>query len=358
MFKLRNIFLLLIVLVVAGLIAYRFATYGEAEKLPSIDDVRRTEGMPVDVVVIKQGVFEKWLEMTGQLEGIVQAPIYSNMPVRIRQVLVQQGEQVRAGKPLIVLDSLSASSSYAMRESARLQYENAKREYERLLPLFQAGAISESNLDMAKTAMESAKAMLTDANATLTLNSPVNGIVTEVRIRPGDKVGAGETLAVVAEIKQVRMKLYVSKRDVIRIKAGQPVEVVANGDGGEIITGRVANVSLSADPESRLFLVEAVLDSQGQLLSGTMQRVRIRINRTEDVILAPVQALQTVNGAIQLYVAKEDMTSEKRQVQVGESNDTQVVIASGLQAGEKVVVNGMNLLTGGEKVQIHSTVEY
>lgn len=358
MFKLRNLFLLLVVLGIAGLIIYRFATYGEAEQLPSLEEVRRTDGMPVDIVTIKQGPFEKWLEMTGQLEGIVQAPIYANMPVRIRQVLVEQGETVRAGKPLIVLDSLSATSSYSMRESARLQYENAKREYERLAPLYKAGAISESNLDMAKTAMESAKALLTDANATLTLNSPVDGIVTDMRIRPGDKVNAGDTLAVVAEVKQVRMKLYVSKRDVKLIKAGQPVEVVPNGEDIEIITGRVDNVSLSADPQSRLFLVEVVLDSQGQLLSGTMQRVRIQINRLDDVVTAPVQALITTNGTVQAYVVKEDMTCEKRALQISVNNDTQVVVTSGLQTGEKVVVSGMNLLTGGEKVQIHETVEY
>lgn len=354
--KLRNIIIIVVVVGVLGLIAYRFATSGSQEKIPGIDEVRRNEGVPVDVYAVKTGLFEKWVEKTGNLEGFEQAPIYANMSGRVRSVSVKQGQKVGAGRTIIVLDPLSSTQTYSAQESTRLQYENLKREYERLLPLHKAGAISDSQLDQLKLGMDSARAALKDVSASLTLLAPISGVVTAVRVGPGDQVEPGETLAVVAKIDRARLKLEVSGRDVKMIRTGQPAVIVENGNG-EKATGVVAAVSLSADPETRLFLVEIVLDAQGALAPGTLQRAKIRVENEESVLLVPTSSLLTAQGKTTVFVVKPDQTSEKREIEIGSQNGVFAVVRSGLNDGEQVVVWGANLLAGGEKVQIHKVVE-
>ncbi|MDP8222478.1 MAG: efflux RND transporter periplasmic adaptor subunit [Candidatus Lernaella stagnicola] len=354
--KLRNIIIAIIVLGLAGLIAFRFFTAGKGEKTPSIDDVRRADGVPVDVYAIQNATFEKWLEKTGALEGINQASIYANMPARIRTVHVQQGQKVGAGRAIVSLDALSSTQSYAAREGARLQYETAKREFDRLQPLHEAGALSDSQLDRARLAMDTARAVSRDAAASLTLKTPIAGVVTDVRVRAGQKVEPGETLAVVAKTDQARVKMDVSSSDIKKIAAGQVAMVVENGDN-ELASGQVCCVSLSADPKTRLFLVEAILDSNGLLPPGTLQRVKIRTDFQENALQVPSDALHTDAKGYFVFVVGGENKAEKRPIVIGPHNNKMVVVEDGLQAGEQVVVWGANLLSGGEKVQIHKVVE-
>jgi RND family efflux transporter MFP subunit len=354
--KLRNVIIILVVAGLVALIGYRFATSGKGEKAPSIDDVRRADGVPVDVIKVTERPFEKWLEKTGHLEGIEQAPIYANIPARVRSVYVRQGEQVGAGRAIIVLDALSATQSYSASEGARLQYETAKREYERLLPLHKAGAISDSQLDRALLAMKTSQAALRDAAASLTLKTPISGIVTDVRVRPGDKINPGDTLAVIARTEKARVQLEVSSADIKKIEAGQPAMVVENGDTARA-TGEVKSVSLSADPETRLFLVDVILDSNGSLAPGTLQRVKIRTQYLEGALQVPGDAIQTRGEENFVYVITAENKAEKRTIVISTYNDDSVVVSEGVAVGDQVVVWGANLLAGGEKVQIHKVVE-
>ncbi len=354
--KLRNIIIVAVAVGLLGLLAFRFVTSGTGEKIPSTEDIRRAEGIPVDVFNIAAGEFENWLEKSGNLEGIEQAPIYANMPARVRSVRVRQGRQVKAGQVIIVLDPLSATQTYSAREGARLRYETLKREYERLQPLHEAGAISDSQLDQAKLMLQSARAALRDVSASLTLHTPIGGTVTDVRVRAGEKVEPGETLAVIAKIDKARLEIEVSSRDVKLIATGQPAVVAENGNG-ETASGSVCCVSLSADPKTRLFLVEVILDSQGSLPPGTLQRVKIRIHHEHNAILVPNLALIASPGKMEVFVVTKDKTATKRAIEIGSQNEKFSVVKSGLQEGDQVIVWGANLLAGGEKVQIHKVVE-
>jgi len=355
MMRPRNIVIALIVVGLAGLIIYRFATFSSGEKPASIEDVRRENGIPVDVFVAKTGEFTRWKKLIGSVEGIKQAPIYANMPARIRQVHAKQGQKIRSGQTIITLDPLSVSQSYSALEGARLNYENLKREYDRLKPLHEAGAISDSQFDQIKVAMESAQAALRDVSSSIRLHSPIRGVLTDMRVRAGDKIEPGSTLAVVADLSEAVIKLNVSRQDLAELQQGQLVMLNGGDDNG--VRGHVSRVSLSADPQTRLFLVEITLDGEGSVLPGTLQTVKVRTAFLENALTIPIAAVVGGQQDPQTFVVKTDGTVEKRKLKVSASNSKLVVIEDGVAEGEQVVVWGANLLTGGEKVQIHKVVE-
>lgn len=353
--KLRNIILILVFLGLAALIIFRFATFSKGEKPLSIEEVQRKDGIPVDVFVAKMDHFTRWKKLVGSVEGIKQAPIYSNMTARVRNVMVKQGQRVGRGQAIIVLDPLSVSQSYQALEGARLQYENLKREYERIKPLYEAGAVSESQFDQLKLGLEAAKAALKDIRSSITLRSPISGIVTDLRVRMGEKTEPGLTLAVIADLRKANLKLEVSQRDLEELKEGQEI-IVTNGDQSQQASGTIKRISLSADPETRLFLVEATIDGNGHIRPGTLQNVRIKTTDLEQALVIPRDAVITSTGQMFVFVVANDKC-EKREIKVANYNDTMIVVEEGLSLGEQVVIWGMNLLNGGETVQIHKVVE-
>ncbi len=354
--KLSRLIIILVLVGVAGLIIYRFATSGGEEKAASIEDIRRSEGIAVDVVTAKTATFERWRKFIGNLEGIKQSPIYASAPMRVRNILAKQGDRVGAGRALIVLDPLSSPQSYSALQGARLQYDNLKREFNRLKPLHEAGAISDSQFDQIKTQLEAAEAGLRDVQASLTLSSPISGTLTDMRVREGEKVDPGATLAVVADMSKANIKLEVSQSDMEELAVGQPAKVI-HRDGSEGGAGKVHRISLSADEQSRLFLVDVMLEENGHLRAGTLQTVLVRTIYQENALTIPLAALVKVGNEMFVYVVTAESKAEKRPVVMAAGNETSLWITEGLNDGDQVVVWGMNLLAGGEKVKIHKHVD-
>lgn len=347
------VFIIIGVLVVATVV-YRFAT-GKVESPESIDDIQKREGIPVEVITIQKGLFERWRIFSGTVEGKEQASLYSNIPARVRKVYGKQGDKVSPGRTIIDLDPLSSVQTYSALNLARVRTQDAKRLFGRMEPLYKAGAISKEEFDQVKSRYEIARAGLTDVTYTTKLKSPIRGILTDLRVNVGDKVEPGQTVAMVADLSSMKVIFNVSQKEVEEIKSGQPVIIGNNKDdrgktnGSE---GTISKISLSADIETRLFRAEAKLESSDKLRPGTIQYIQVKTYRNEEAITVPINSVLERQGEFYLFVVGPDQSAEKRKVTIGETGDKNVEIQEGLDVGEQIVVLGQNRLTGAEKVKV------
>ncbi len=348
-------------IVVIGIIAYRFLTMGGEEPPLSIAQLHQTEGVPVDTVKVELRDIMAVMKLTGALEGVGEAELVTNAPMRIKKIYVEPGKMVKRNQVLVRLDPLSSTSMYTAHETARIRYEDAKRNMDRMKPLFEAGAISESDWDTVKSSVEMAKAGLTDFSYSLKLRSPISGMVTRVEFKPGDRVDPGKSIVTVATTDDLKLVGKVGQGKVKKISVGDEAVIkTLLADGTEKIhEGKVGNIGLSADPVTRLFRVEiSFLNDDGLLRSGTLHEVQITLESAEQVPAVPAEAVEYLEDKAHIFRVAGGM-AKFVPVETGIITRDWVQITGGLAAGDEVVVNGGNMLNRAKevKVKIHNRPE-
>jgi len=348
---------LLILAAIAGVFIYRFATREGEAAPPSIDQLHQQNGVPVDVATVELRDLSSTVQATGVLEGVGEVSINTTVPMRINAIHVSQGSRVQKNQKLVSLDPLTSASFYSSYEAARIQLEDAQRNLRRMKPLFEAGAISEADWDAVQSAVRIAQAGVTNLEHSATLHSPISGTVTSVIMKRGDMANPGDAIMTVATTDKLKMVATVGQRSVGLLAVGNSAVVLVPTAEGKThdMYGRITEIGLSADPDTRLFRVEIVFDNkEGLLHSGTLHQVEIITHTIEQAMGVPVRALVEANGQSHLFLVA-DGESSFIPVEIGLRTTDWVQITGGVSPGDQVVVNGQNLLNRGEamKVQIH-----
>lgn len=212
---------------------------------------RMPNGISVEVETVERRDLRQTVEVRGVVSGTDTADVYSKSSNRIAEILVKEGDQVKAGDKLARLEGDSSGITY---EKAELDLEAAKREYENNAKLFETGAISEK--DFRKIEKEYKNAELTlkgiDTKDDSFVTSPINGTVTRVYTSVGKLAGGttASSLFLVENIDQLQMKLKVSEYDINKVKLGQPVEITSNVIGEEMVYGKVVSIAPTGERKS------------------------------------------------------------------------------------------------------------
>lgn len=285
---------------------------------------------------------------TGSLEGERQADLYAKLAEAVDKVPVHEGQTVRTDQVLISLDKFGPSSRYA--ETSSL-YQNAEKNFKKMEYLYKEGAISESQYDEARTGFEVARANFDAVKRLVDIMSPIDGTVTSVAVSPGEFVAVGQKVATVATIGRLRIKFGVNAASIGSFSVGAPV-TVSSDVIPQVGEGNVVSVAESADPFSRAFQVEALIDNQGGAYKpGMFVKVNIVQKRLENVIAIPRGTIITLEDKTIVFTVANGV-AQRREVQLGEDLDGRVVVRSGLTAGDTLVTLGQTYLEDGSKVTV------
>jgi len=285
---------------------------------------------------------------TGTLEGEKQTVIYSRLAEAVEKVRVKEGERVKADQVILTLDRYGASSQYTQTQSL---YLNAEKHYNKMAFLYKEGAVSESEYDAAKTAYEVNKASFEAVAKMVDIPSPIAGVVTSIRVSPGDLVSVGRELATIATTERLRVKFGVNADDITEFEIGSEVVVKSDAVAGEL-RGKVAAIAGSADPVNRSFQVEALFDNAAGLFRpGMFVRVEFIRQRLGLVVSIPRKAVLTLDGGTVAFVV-ENGRAARRKLELGTDLGGDVVVTSGLAAGDTLVILGQDYLGDGINVNI------
>lgn len=352
---------LILGLIIAALIVFmfifRFATL-KPETVPlSIKDVQQRDGIPVDIAFVENRLLETRISVVGNVEGIGGADIFSQVPMRIKRIHVRPGSKVRRNQLLVTLDPLSGANFFANFQAASIRYTDANTNLERLRSLFEAGAISLSDWEAAQSRVETARAAVEDFNSMIQLRSPISGTITRILKKQGDMVDPGVAIMSVTTTETLKLVANVSQKDITGVSVGAYVDIyrVEDGEKDVALSGKVSEVALEAEPDSRLFRVEIIFDGEtASLKAGTLQRASIVTQHIENAVALPARALIEVEGKNYVFVVVDNNASFTP-VTVGVHSGTWVQIIDGVGNGDIVVTDGFNQLRreGDNKVMVH-----
>ncbi len=334
----------------------------EARALPVLAAEVVTRPMPVEIATI------------GNVQPIASVAVKPRIDGQIAKVAVQDGQEVKAGDVLFLLDSRQAQAALdqalATLERDRAQLAGAQRELDRLTPLGRKDYASKQQLDAAQTNVEAAQATLKADQAAVegaqvelsytTIRAPIDGRLGTVAFKLGNTVRSGDAAALVTlnQLRPIYVAFSVAERHLAELQqamAAGPLPVTATipGAQGVAAKGQVSYLENAINSESGTFSVKATFANQNETLwPGQFVNVVVQLRVEPNALVIPSQAVQQGQNGAYVFVIKPDDTVDLRPVTVDRSIGDQTVIASGVTAGERVVTDGQMRLTPGAKVDV------
>ena len=275
---------------------------------------------------------------------------------RVVAQLVRAGETVKAGTPVLTIESADASSTRITLDQAATRLATAESLHRRVTEMVEKGVGLESERQESDARVKDARAELERAQqataligagrgSLVTVRAPTNGVVMSIRVAVGATVApGGEPLLELGDPLLLQVVAQVTESDMRRIAIGQEAEVELPALSARV-GARVDSLSPRIDPESRRAQVFMNLARRiDGLQAGMLAQIGLRVSNDSTISL-PLTAVLIRDGKRRVvYVEKPDGTFEARDVETGRNRDGQVVILKGLTAGEKVVVRGALLL--------------
>ncbi|EXG84902.1 RND family efflux transporter, MFP subunit [Clostridium sp. ASBs410] len=337
-----------IVAAVAGLILPR-ALEGKKEELVA--------EVPPAVTVEKPEI--RTIELSNELIGTIEPDsIVHVTPLgagEITSVGVKTGDMVSAGQLLCVIDTKQVESSRITSETARITYEDAKKNFDRYSVLYAAGDVAEADyqslvdkVEMARLQYENAKIAYKIQMESSQVTAPIAGRVESFNISVHDMVSPQTTLCVISGEGGKSLTFYVPERIVGGLKAGDSIRVEKNGSDHN---AAITEVSTMIDQASGLFKVKASIPDGDTLATGTSVKLYVIAQRAENVLTVPVDSVYYEGGNPFIYTYA-DGSLKKNAVTVGLADNKYTEIQSGIAADDQVVTTWTSELYEGSKVTL------
>jgi RND family efflux transporter MFP subunit len=333
--KINVIGMLALVLVVGFSSCKKAATIAPVSETPNVRIQDATESL-----------VEQTYELTATVLPQTKNSIAPSAPGRIRDILVEVGQQVSKGQKLVQMDVANLSN-------LETQIENVKRIYKRTQELFNVGGASQQDLDNAKLQLDVAQTNLRNLTENTFLLSPISGIITARNYDNGDMYSGQMPVLTVMNINPVKLIINVSESYYSQVRMGMPVKIGFDVFGDDNFQGNVNLIYPTIDERSRTFAVEIkVNNNNNKLRPGLFGRVKLEFGKVKHVII-PDKAIvkQAGSGAKYVYVYSDGKVQYK-QIEIGRRIESDYEVLSGLIAGEQVVIAGQAKLADGISVKV------
>lgn len=315
---------------------------------------------PDAVAVRTAPVTREWVtrpvEATGTLHSKDEIQLSFKIGGIVARVLVAEGQQVRRGQPLAMLDLREIDAQVA---AARSGVDKAQRDLARAEALYADSVATLVQVQDARTGAEVARSGLQAAafnRRYATITAPADGIVLRRLAEGGELVAPGAPIVVlgISERGQV-LRVGVADRDAVRLKPGDAATVRFDAFPGEAFAGSVREVAPAADPMTGTYQVEVSVTGGGKpLASGLVGRVELRPAAGTEMALVPISAILEADGdAATVYtLAADGRTAKRLPVTVGFIAGERVAVSGGLEGVASVVTDGAAYLGDGAAVKV------
>lgn len=365
------IIIVLLVLVVVGILVVRGM---------------RPKGVELHTAAVEEGVIELTVMATGYIQPVEEVEVGTQVSGVIEKIHVDYNSVVKKGQLLAELERVtlqekvtqskaSMASSESDRSYARQNYERAKQLYDAKATTLVALQEAENRLVQADAAVVNAHANLQQAETNLSyayIYSPIDGVILDRSVNEGQTVAASfntPTLFTIAEdLTKMQVEADVDEADIGQVKVGQPVTFTVDAYSGEIFEGTVSEVRLQPTVTSNVVTYTVIIEAPNpdlKLFPGMTASITI-VTRSENGVTVPVEAVNfrmtpEIAQALNLAPPAEsgmprnsndkvvwvsrDGHPEERIIETGMGDGVNMVVTSGLSAGEEVVLS----VTVGQK---------
>ena len=318
---------------------------------PAKPDEAKVDATPVEVAAVGRRAIAPSYTGTAALEPRAESQVVAKTSGVALQVLVEEGQTVRAGQPLVRLDPDRARLSVAQNEALVRKLET---NYNRARQLVGQQLISAGEVDQMRYDLEQARAAYDLARLELsytTVVAPISGVVASRDIKPGNFVQINSPIIRIVDSSRLEATLNVPERELAKLRAGQAVTLVADALPGRSFSGVVDRVSPVVDTGTGTFRVVTGFSGEQDLTAGMFARLSINYDQRADALVVPRNALLEDGGEPAVYVVREGR-AERVPLKLGYNDAGWVEVREGLDEGDAVVVAGKAALRQGSAVQV------
>ena len=373
--------------------------------------VRSVLGPAVPVARARRQAFVQTVLASGQIEPLVTARLGSQIPGRVKQVLVQEGEQVKAGQLLVWLDDDEARNHMKSAEAAvegaearlgqirqvtsrqaseemrqgELKLEKAQEDLLRLEKLAGDGTVSQQDLSDARVAVELARSQLNaaavrvasqsrvgaeqriaaaaiaQASASLLaeqarlaqtrLSAPAEGTILVRAVEPGDVVQPGQVLLQLGH-GPLRIAAPLEERQLSYLKLGQLAQTRSEAFPGLTFSARIEEIAPAVDARLGVVMVKLAMPAPSSALrSGMTVSVEVELARQADALLIPMESVRDPASAEPWVWVIQNGAAQRRAVRLGAQGQGKAEVQNGLAEGEAVIVDAIANLASGQRVR-------
>lgn len=350
--------------IVAFLLLAALTSCSEKEK----DHSQTPKTLQVQVALANQFSEKGVVSASGKTESVNSANLSTRIMGYVDGIHVKTGQPVKTGQLLITINNADILARKAQAEAAFSQatagYNNAKKDYERFVILYNQQSASQKEMDDMSTRFEAAKATLetyrqsiNEAKAQFAytnITAPFSGTITNTYVKEGNMANPGMPLISIEGNSGLQVVAGVTEADISSLKTGMPARVLVKSINREL-TGVVAEVSNSSQNSGGLFLIKIHLDNPGkEIFSGMYVNVTIPLekenNPQSEKILVNDKALVHLGQLTGIYAIGSDSTAILRWLRLGKKSGENVEVLSGLSTGEMYVLSAKGKLHNGVKV--------
>ena len=324
------------------------------------------QAMPVQVHVVQSQQIADSSEYLAILKSRHSATINPQVEGQITKIFVKSGDSVKAGTPILQIDPLKQQATVSSQEASRAAQEAnlryAQTQLERERKLYEAGVVSKQEFDNAQTAHDAAVAQLKSLSEQVNqqqvelhyyrVMAPMAGIIGDIPVREGDRVGVTTLLTTVDEPGSLEAYIYVPAERGGDVRVGLPVRLL-DESGKPISDARITFVSPQVDTDTQTVLAKASIDNpKGRLRVSQQMRAQVIWSKHEGPVV-PVLSVSRINGRFFAFVAvKEGAGTVARQkgVKIGDTVGNDFVVLDGLKPGDHLIVSGTQFLQDGVPV--------
>ena len=316
------------------------------------DDEEEAPPVPVETREPSRGNIYAIYSGTAPIEAFAEADVIAKVAGEVREILVEEGDEVSKGQILARLDGDRLRLELNETE-ARLR--KLQRDFDRNVELSSKGLISEGDFETIKYELEALKAAHNLASLELDytqIRAPIDGVVSERYIKLGNTLAVEAPVFRVTGFDPLVAYLHVPEREFSKIAVGQTVGIEIDALPGAPVIANVTRVSPIVDPLTGTFKITIeISDESRRIKPGMFARIGVVYDSRQNAMQIPRSALVEELGEISVFVVEDDKAVRK-DVDIGYSDRGMIEILAGLDENDQVVVVGQLGLKAGADVNV------
>jgi membrane fusion protein (multidrug efflux system) len=342
----RLLFMTISLLLIISSVGCKYFQKTTDAQFKSMEQIHQESGIPVKVFTVTTTSFSTVLKYSATLQACYEAVAYSRVSDVVQDVFFKVGDYVRKNQTVVTFPKNNQATQYYQLKAG---YDFAASTYRRMTQLYNDGVISKQELDSARTNYEVAKANMNVSDDSLRVKAQLSGYITQLNVKPTDNVKKEAPLFTVSNLDRMEAQFWVSSQEIDQIKQGQKVIL---SWAGESYSGAVAQVSRIMDLGRKAFEVKARFENKDKkLTSGVTADIAVETYHNEQAVRVDRKNLVIEDGKSYVYIVQNGVAI-KRVVQVGAELGNSVEVLSGLNPGDRLIVEGHSLVSDKVKVKI------
>ena len=348
--KLKTILISLFVLILIGLIGYRI-TSNKAEAGKNNNKADKKPPTMVDAIVLSEKDFSNVISLSGSIEANENVEIRSEVSGIVEQIYFTEGTNVNKGQVLLKVNDIELRAQLSQATTKQnLASENERR----AKLLLQKETISQEEYDIASAEFRSLKAqsqLIQAQIAKTSIRAPFSGKIGLRNISPGTYVTPSTLITKLVSSNQVKISFSIPEKYATGVENNTIVKITMP-NSSESFSAKIYAIDPEIEIATRTLKVRAIADNPAnKLIAGTFATVELPLKNIKNAILVPTEAVIPIQNGKVVYIATNGKAKEMK-IETLTRTAKDVVVTSGIKAGDTLVVSGVMAIKNDSDIQI------